>query len=339
MLTLLFSVRDCFRARAVLQAEILALRHQLLVLQRSSRGHKLRLRWTDRVLWVSLSRLWNDWRSVLLLVKPETVIAWHRKGFRLYWSWKSRRCNGRPSVSAEVRNLIRQMSFANPRWGAPRIHGELLKIGIPASQATVAKYMARHRKPPSQSWRTFLRNHTKDLVSVDFFVVPTITFQLLFAFVILRHDRRRPVHFAVTANPTAEWTARQLSEAFPWDTAPRYLLRDRDGAYGEEFCETAKWMGIREVLTAPRSPWQNAFVERLIGSIRRECLDHVMVFHEAGLRRILKDYFEYYERYRTHLSLDKDAPFSRPVEPPPLGPVIEIPQVGGLHHLYTRQAA
>jgi len=231
------------------------------------------------------------------------------------------------------------MSLANPRWGAPRIHGELLKLGIQVSQATVAKYMVRHRKPPSQSWRTFLKNHAKDLVSADSFIVPTIAFQLLFVFVILDQDRRRPVHFAVTSNPTAEWTARQLLEAFPWDNAPRYLLRDRDRAYGEKFCETAKWMGIREVLAAPRSPSQNPFAERLVGSIRRECLDHVIVFHEAGLRRILKDYFEYYERCRTHLSLEKDAPVSRPVELPSLGQVIEIPKVGGLHHLYTRKAA
>jgi len=339
MLTVLFSLRDCFRARAVLQAEILALRHQLLVLQRSSRGRRLRLRWADRVLWVWLSRLWNDWRSALLLVKPETVIAWHRKGFRLYWNWKSRHLEGRPCVFPEVRNLIRKMSLANPRWGAPRIHGELLKIGIAVSQATVAKYMVRHRKPPSQTWRTFLKNHAKDLVSADFFVVPTITFQLLFVFVILDHDRRRPIHFAVTSNPTAEWTARQLLEAFPWDNAPRYLVRDRDSIYGEKFCETAKWMGIREVLTAPRSPWQNAYAERLIGSIRRERLDHVLVFCEAGLRQTLKQYFAYYERCRTHLSLKKDAPVGRPVEPPSFGEVIQIPQVGGLHHLYTRKPA
>jgi transposase InsO family protein len=187
------------------------------------------------------------------------------------------------------------MSHANPRWGAPRIHGELLKIGIELCQSTVAKCMVRRRKPPSQTWRTFLRNHTKDLVSLDFFVVPTITFQLLFTFVILSHDRRRLVHFAVTANPTAEWTARQLLQAFPWDHAPRYLLRDRDRAYGLEFSEMAKWMGIHEVLTAPRSPWQNAHLERLIGSIRRECLDHVIVLNEAGLRRVLNSYFAYYK--------------------------------------------
>ena len=337
MFTLLFSLRDCLRSRAVLQAEILALRHQLLIFERSRRGHHLRLRWTDRALWVWLSRLWNDWRSALLMVKPETVIGWHRQGFRLYWRWKSRHGHGRPAVAPEVRNLIGQMSHANPRWGAPRIHGELLKIGIEVCQATVAKYMVRHRKPPSQTWQTFLRNHTKDLVSIDFFVVPTITFQLLFTFVILSHDRRRLVHFAVTANPTAEWTARQLLQAFPWDHAPRYLLRDRDRAYGLEFSEMAKCMGIHEVLTAPRSPWQNAHLERLIGSIRRECLDHVIVLNEAGLRRVLNSYFAYYEQSRTHLSLGKDAPISRPIQPPAMRRVMEISQVGGLHHLYTCQ--
>jgi putative transposase len=339
LVSLLFSVPSCFRTRAALQAEILALRYQLLVLQRSSRGHKLRLGSPDRAFWVSLSRLWTEWRSVLIIVKPETVIAWHRKGFRLYWTWKSRHPSGRPAVSSEVADLIRRMTLANPRWGTPRIHGELLKLGIQVSQATVAKYMVRHRKPPSQNWRNFLRNHMQSLVSADFFVVPTITFRLLFVFVLLSHDRRRPVHFAVTANPTAEWTARQLLEAFPWDSAPRYLLRDRDGVYGEKFHETTEWLDIREVLTAAKSPWQNPYVERLIGSIRRECLDHVITFNETGLRRILNSYFEYYERTRTHLALNKDAPIARSVQPPELGIVVELPEVGGLHHRYERRAA
>jgi putative transposase len=231
------------------------------------------------------------------------------------------------------------MSLANPRWGAPRIHGELLKLGIEVSQATVAKYMVRDRKPPSQTWRTFLENHVKSLVAADFFMVPTLSFKVLFVFVMLAHERRRPVHFAVTAHLTAEWAAHQLIETFPWDTAPRYLLRDRDGTYGMNFRQTAKWMGIHEVLTAPRSPWQNACIERVIGSIRRECLDHVIVFNETGLHRVLKEYSRYYEHCRTHLSLDKDSPVSRPIQPPALGEVIEIPQVGGLHHLYARQAA
>ena len=179
----------------------------------------------------------------------------------------------------------------------------------------------------------------KDMVSSDFFAVPTVFFRVLFVFVILSHDRRRPVHLAVTEYPTADWVAHQLLEAFPWDSAPHYLLRDRDGSYGEKFRETASWLGIREVLTTPQSPWQNAYVERLIGSIRRECLDHVIVLNETGFRRILKSYFDYYENCRTHLSLDKDAPAGRAIEPPGIGRVMEIPQVGGLHHLYTRKAA
>jgi transposase InsO family protein len=242
-------------------------------------------------------------------------------------------------MSREVIDLIQKMSLANPCWGAPRIHGELLKLGFELSQATVAKYMVRHRKPPSQTWRAFLQNHVKDLVATDFFVVPTVFFELLFVFVILSHDRRRVTHFGVTAYPTSEWPARQLLEAFPWNSAPRYLLRDRDGSYGAKVCEAAKSLGIREVLTAPQSPWQNAYVERLIGSIRRECLDHVIVVNEDSLRRVLKSYFEYYERTRTHLSLGKDAPVTRPIQPASMGRIVEISQVGGLHHRYERVAA
>jgi len=339
VLSLLCSMRQGFRTRAATQAEILALRHQLLVLQRSARAQKVRLTASDRFLWIWLSRLWREWRSALLIVKPETVIAWHRRGFRLYWSWKSRHPQGRPFLSREVIDLIRRISLANPRWGAPRIHGELLKLGFELSEATVAKYLVRHRKPPSQTWRTFLANHMKDMVSCDFFVVQTVFFRVLFVFVILSHDRRRPAHVAVTEYPTADWVAHQLLEAFPWDSAPHYLLRDRDGSYGEKFHEAASSLGIREVLTAPQSPWQNAYVERLIGSIRRECLDHVIVLNEIGLRRILKSYVDYYERSRTHLSLGKDAPVSRPVQPVAEGRIVAISQVGGLHHRYERIAA
>src|SRR5207302_4743900 len=339
ILSLFSSARQAFQTRAALQAEILALRHQLLVLRRSGRGHRLPLSRADRFLWVWLARFWSGWRSALVIVKPETVIAWHRKGFRLYWKWKSCHPEGRPSVSREVIELLQRMSWANPRWGAPRIHGELWKLGFELSQATVAKYLVRHRRPPSQNWRTFLKNHMHSLVSADVFVVPTITFRLLFVFVILSHDRRRPIHLAVTANPTAEWTTRQLLEAFPWDSAPRYLLRDRGACYGKEFHEATRWLGIREVLTAPRSPWQNPYVERMIGTLRRECLDHVIALNETGLRRVLKLYLEYYERTRTHLSLDKDAPIPRRVQPPELGKVVELPEVGGLHHRYERRAA
>ena len=297
-----------FRSRMSLHLENLALRHQIGVLRRSA-PKRAKLGLADRCLWIWLSRVWTEWRSALVIVKPETVIAWHRKGFRLFWIWKIRRGRpGRPGVPVEIRELIRDMSQANPLWGAPRIHGELLKLGIEVSQATVARYMVRHRKPPSQTWRTFLDNHVKQLVSVDFFVVPTVQFQVLYVFLALAHDRRRIVQCNVTAHPTAEWTAQQLREAFPWDSAPRYLLRDRDGIYSDDFRAQVRALGITEVLSPPRSPWQRAYVERVIGSIRRECLDHVIVWSEASLRRTLAEYVRYYHESRTHLGLAKDVP-------------------------------
>jgi putative transposase len=237
-----------------LPLENLALRQQLIVMKRSQRGRP-RLESVDRWLWVWLSRFWSNWRSALLLVKPQTVIVWQRRGFRWYWRWKSRQGEpGRPTINLEVRELIRKMSLANPLWGAPRIHGELLKLGIEVSQTTVAKYMARQRKPPSQTWRAFLNNHMQQLVSTDFFVVPTVTFRVLYVFIVLAHDRRRLLHFNVTAHPTSEWTAQQMVEAFPWDHAPRYLLHDRDSIYEGSFRKRVRGMGIREVLIAPRSP-------------------------------------------------------------------------------------
>src|SRR5215472_15372817 len=337
LLPVLFFVYDSLRSRVTLQAEVLALRHQTSSSNAAIRNVAKRCRLPIAFCGCG-SRGFGRVGEQLRIVKPETVIAWHRQGFRLYWSWRSRPSQGRPPVSPELRELIRRMSAANPGWGAPRIHGELGKLGIQVSETTVAKYMVRHRRPPSQTWRTFLNNHVKDLASADFFVVPTATFRLLFVFVILAHDRRWPVHFAVTSHPTAEWTARQLVQAFPWDSAPGFLVRDRDGNYRNVFQETTAGLGIQEVLCAPRSPWQNAYVERLIGSIRQECLDHVIVFHESGLRRILRSYFDYYARSRTHLSLDKDAPIPRAVQPAALGRVIELPEVGGLHHRYERRA-
>ena len=338
ILMLLRSLLTDFRSQAVMQAEIIALRHQLIVLQRTQKTKRLILGRADRCLWVWLSRLWSRWRSALIIVKPETVIGWHRQGFQWYWTWKIRHGrSGRPRVSKETRDLIRTMSRDNPTWGAPRIHGELLKLGIKISQASVAKYMVRHSKPPSQTWRTFLANHVSQLVSIDFFTVHTIWFEILFVFVVLAHDRRRIVHFNVTAHPTAEWTAQQIVEAFPFDSSPKHLLRDRDRIYGIEFRKQIDAMGIKEVLSAPRSPWQRAYVERVIGSIRRECLDHVIVFDEKSLRRMLRSYFSYYHRSRLHLSLDKDSPDSRPVQS--VGKVIAIPEVRGLHHRYERCAA
>ena len=339
LFTVLSTLASLCQTSAQLRLENLALRQQLAVVRRSA-PKRLKLTPADRIFWVGLRRVWADWQSALIIVKAETVIAWHRKGFRLFWTWKIHRGQpGRPRVPPEVRDLIRMMSQNNPRWGAPRIHGELLKLGIKITEPTVARYMVRQRKPPSQTWRTFLENHVQNMGSIDFFTVPTIRFQILYVFLVLAHDRRRILHFGVTAHPTAEWTAHQLREAFPWDTAPRYLLRDRDRIFGHEFVEQVKVMGIQQVLSAPRSPWQRAYVERVIGSIRRECLDHVLVFGEHSLRRTLTSYCAYYHQWRTHLALDKDAPQSRRTQGPAEGHVIEIREVGGLHHHYERQAA
>jgi transposase InsO family protein len=337
--TILASVRSIFQSRAALDLENLALRHQIAVLQRSA-AKRLKLTSADRLLMASAERQSCQRRDRQIHVKPETVLAWHRAGFRLFWTWKVRRAQpGRPLISREVRDLIRKMCRENPGWGAPRIHGELLKLGIDIGQSSVGKYMVRCRKPPSQTWRTFLENHAKQLVSIDFFTVPTIRFQVLYVFLVLAHDRRRILHFNVTAHPTAEWVGQQLREAFPFDQLPHYLLRDRDAIFGNDFREQVRDMGIREVLSAPRSPWQRAYIERVIGSIRRECLDHVIVFQESSLRRTLHSYFEYYHRSRTHLSLAKDSPEPRAIQPPEMGSVVAIPQVGGLHHRYERRAA
>jgi transposase InsO family protein len=293
-----------------------------------------RLTSIDRLIFIWLYRLFPSVADAITIIQPDTVVRWHRAGFRLYWRWKSRSSGGRPRITAELRRLIGEIGIANPLWGAPRIHGELLKLGFEVAQSTVAKYMAKGRRPPSQSWKTFLRNHAAGIAGMDFFIVPTIGFRLLYALVILRHDRRRIVSFGVTAHPTAEWIARQITEAFPWNDVPRYLIRDRDAAYGHVVTRRLRAMGIRDRPTAPRSPWQNGCVERLIGSIRRECTDHVVVFGEAHLRRLLNAYMAYYNEARTHLSLGKDAPNHRPFER--FGRVAAIPALGGLHHRYCR---
>jgi len=335
----LHALAAAVQSRAALHLEILALRQQLAVLNHT-RPRRPHVRPVDRFFWACLSKLWPGWRNPLIIVKPETVVAWSRKGFRLFWTWKSRRGrNGRPAVVKDVRDLIRRISQANPLWGAPRVHGELLKLGINLSQPTVAKYMVRHRKPPSQTWRTFLTNHVHDLVSMDFFTVPTATFRVLFVFIVLAHDRRRVIHFNVTEQPTPAWTAQQIVEAFPWDTAPRYLLRDRDGIYGDYFQRRVDGMDIDEILIAARSPWQNPYAERVIGSIRRECPNHMIVLNEQHLRRIIASYLRYYHAARTHLSLDKDAPDGRATQSPDAGKVVALPHLGGLHHEYVRLAA
>ncbi len=295
-----------FRSRVSLQLEILALCHQLALYQRSSRRPQVRP--IDRIVW-----------------------SWLSRG----WARLSRRPPGRPAITKELRELIREISAANPRWGSPRILGELRKLGIPVAKSTVEKYRVRLRRPPSPAWRAFLKNHLTELVALDFFTVPTVGFKVLFVLIVLAPERRRVVHFNVTEHPTAQWTAQQLVEAFPWETAPKYLLRDRDAVYGAGFQRRAAHLGMDQVLTAPRTPWQNAYAERVIGSIRRECLDQVIVLSEGHLRRLLASYFHYYHRWRTHLSLAMDCPEPRPVLPPNRGAVVEIPEVGGLHHHYT----
>ena len=321
---------------ANLTAENLALRHQLVVLKRNQKRPALKGR--DRMFWVLLSRIWSGWRDAVVIVQPDTVVRWHKKAFKLYWKYKSRGGKrGRPRLDPEVKALVLRMADSNPLWGAPKIHGELLKLGLVTSERTVSGLLRRHRrKPPSQNWRTFIKNHMTDTVAVDFLVVPTIRFRMLYVFVILSHANRKVIHFNVTANPTAEWTAHQVIEAFPWDTTPKYLLRDRDSIYGGYFRRRVEGMEIAQVVTAYHSPWQNAYVERLKGSIRRECTDHVIIFSENHLRKILRSYFEYYNNDRTHLGIDKETPVERNISEraSPSSKLIALPRVGGLHHRY-----
>lgn len=335
--TLFLLLRSFFRRHRDLILENLALRQQLLVQQRTIRRPKLQNR--DRLFWACLSRLWADWRSTLIIVKPETVVRWHRQRFKLYWRWKSQAGKvGRPKISKEIRDLIRQMSRENPAWGAPRIQSELALLGFEVADSTVAKYMDKQRKAPSQTWRTFLKNHAKQIAAIDFFTVPTVRFHILYCFIVLRHYRRDIIHFNVTRHPTACWTAHQITAAFPYDSKPKYTIRDRDKICGKVFIDRMKAMDIDEVLIAPRSPWQNPFAERVIGSIRRECLDHFIIFNERHLYQVLGAYVKYYNNARTHLSLDRNSPVPRTTELPSQGTVVSIPQVGGLHHQYKRVA-
>jgi hypothetical protein len=322
-----------FKSRRRLEAENAVLRHQLIIFRRKMPGPVL-LTNGDRWFLVQLYRLFPSILQVLTIIRPETLICWHRAGFRSYWRWKSGTRGGRSRIDSDLRVLIKKMSIENPIWGAPRIHGELLKLGFEVAQSSVAKYMVKRRSPPSQGWRTSLRNHAPDIAAMDLFVVPTISFSRFYALVIVRLDRRELVWINVTANPTAEWIARQITEAFPWDEAPQYLIRDRDRTYGTVFTRRMRAMGIRDKPIAPASPWQNGFAERLIGSARRDCVDHLIVISEAHLRRILRAYACYYNDIRTHWSLAKDAPVSRPIQQ--TGSIRAQAILGGLHHHYVR---
>src|SRR6202171_2553054 len=322
-----------FKSNIRLEAEDAVLRHQLIVLRRKLKG-RARLTNNDRWFFVQLYRWFPSILSVLLIIRPETLVGWHGTGFRRYGRWRSRSPGGRPPIDAELRALIRQMSTENLLWGAPRIHGELLKLRFELAQSSVAKYMVKHRGPPSQGWRTFLRNHAPDIAAMDLFVVPTIGFKLLYGFMIVRLNRRDLVWINVTPGPTAEWVARQITEAFPWDEAPRYMIRDRDRIYGSVVTRRLRAMGIRDKPTAPASPWQNGVAERLIGSIRRECVDHIIILGEMHLRRVLKSYADYYNSVRTHRSLNKDAPVTRQIQR--IGSIKSHAILGGLHHHYAR---
>ena len=338
LVVVLRSIGLICRGHRAVALENLALRQQLAAFTRTRKRPRLRPR--DRFFWILLAKSWRDWRSALLMVQPDTVVRWHRQWLRRRWTERSRQKRpGRPRTDAAIRTLVETMVSANPLWGAPRIHGELRKLGVEVSERTVSRIVGRRQRPPSQTWRTFLANHLSAIVSMDFFTVPTLTGRVLFVLVILAHQRRRVVHLAVTEHPTAEWTAQQTVAAFPEDTAPTWLLRDRDAIYGDAYQRRLAGMGITEVVSSPSSPWQNPYVERLIGSMRRECLDHVVVLSERHLGRVLMRYLSYYHSSRTHLSLDKDAPTSRRIQHTTEGPVVAFAEVGGLHHRYERRAA
>ncbi len=326
-------VIDLFKWRSRLEAENLFLRHQLNIALRRL-PPRLQLRGSDRALLVWMTRLWPSLLDAAQVVQPDTILRWHRAGFKVFRGWKSRNRAGRPKIDHGLRDLIRRMSNENPLWGASRIQGELLMLGFEVAQSTVSKYMTRGRRPPSQSWKTFLQNHAEAIAAIDMCVVPTVSFDLLFAFLVLGHGRRRLLWFEVTRHPTAEWLAHQMTEAFPWLSAPAYLVRDNDAGYGEVFTLRLRAMGIRDRPITPGSPWQNGHMERLIGTVRRKCLDQMLIFGEVHLRRILSTYAGYYNQARTHLALQKDAPLHRAIQRS--GPIVAVPILAGLHHQYVR---
>src|SRR6266852_8127382 len=328
-----------FRIRRWLLLENLALRQQLAALKR--RHPRPRLTALDKFFWVFTRRFWSAWKQALIVVSPETVVRWHRSGFALYWRDIStaRRMVGRRRISKQVRNLIFRMVAENPTWGAPRIHGELLMLGFEVSERTISRWMRRvPRDPePAKRWMAFLRNHREAIAAMDFFTVPTVTFNLLYCFFILNHDRRQILHFNVTRHPTSRWIVQQLREAFPYETAPKYLIFDRDEKYGLEVPLAARSMNIACIRPSFQSPWQNGVAERWIESCCADVLDHVIALNELHLKRLLKEYVVYYHEDRTHLGLNKETPGGR-VRSASSGRVTAIPRLGGLHHRYDRAA-
>ena len=340
MFQFLFGVFSWFsallRSRHDLALEVAALRQQVGVLKR--KRPRARLDRFDRFFWLALRQVWSRWADALLIVEPDTVARWHRAGFRFYWRMLCRHRPGRPKLMLELRELIRTIAVENPTWGAPKIHGELLKLGFEVGERTISRYLARlgRRGDPAKLWLTFLKNHREGIAAMDFFTVPTATFRLLYCFFVIRHDRRKILHCNATEHPTSQWVVQQLREAFPEDTAPRYLILDRDKKFGTDVTEMLKAMEIRIKRTAYRSPWQNGIAERWVGSCRRDLLDHVIVLNEAHLRRLVRGYIRYYHEDRTHDGLGKDTPNRRPIEQrkDQKAKLASLPRLGGLHHRY-----
>lgn len=325
-----------FRGRRDLVLENAALRQQLAMYER----RRPQIRDADRWFLAALIHLWPGWRNAVVVVRPETVVRWHRAGWRRYWSWKSRsRRSGRPRISVEARELITRLARENPSWGAVRIQGELRTLGFDISAETVRRYRLRaRRRPPTRRWREFLHNHRHEIWAADFFTVPTLTLSTLYVFFVISHDRRRIEHFNVTRHPTADWVWRQLMEATPWGARPRFLIRDRDRNYGGDFVARARRIGIETVLTPVRAPQANAVAERVIGTLRRECVDHIIPLSEQHLRAVLREYVDYYNATRPHRTLELEPPAGpRPVQAH--GRVVAHPILGGLHHRYEREAA
>jgi transposase InsO family protein len=333
----LAAFRVFFRSRLDTSLEILALRQQVAVLKRKHRRPSLNR--LDRFFWTTLRSLWPGWSDVLIIVKPDTVIRWHRAGFRLYWRWRSRSCGGRPNVSEEIRTLIRTMATENSHWGAPKIHGELRKLGFEVSERTVARYLRLtrpHRGDPAKRWLSFLANHREAIVAFDFFTLPTLTFQFLYCFFVIEHSRRKILYFNITRHPTSDWVVPQVREAFPEAGHYRYVIFDHDSKFDADVITFLQATGLQAKRTSVQAPWQNGIAERWVGSCRREILDHVIALNESHLRRLIRDYLAYYHDDRTHDALSKDTPNQRPVEskPSPLAKVTSRPRLGGLHHRY-----
>ena len=341
LLALIAAVRVFFRSRTDTSLEVLALRQQVSVLKR--KHPRPTVNRFDRMFWIMLRRVWSRWTDALVIVKPETVVGWHRAGFRLYWRWQSRPRGRRPKVTGEIKDLIRRMSTENAGWGAPKIHGELLKLGFLISERTVARYLkrVRHRGDPARRWLAFLENHRDVIVAIDFFTVPTLTFQLLYCLFIIEHGRRRILHFNVTAHPTSEWVVQQLREAFPEARPHRYVILDRDSKFNADVIGFLKSTGLKPRRTSVQAPWQNGIAERWIGSCRRELLDHVIALGESHLRGLIRDYVNYHHEDRIHDSLQKDTPNQRAVESKPSSnaTVNSGARLGGLHHRYSWQRA